>query len=593
MLPPKPPALDVPTFRSPAEPSPEPPVPGALQLATDADFWTLYEEVSTLGRGSFGEVKLVRLRSTGGLVAVKAVAKSGASASDSYGGITPQNEPQLLMAYQQASDRRKFDSAPARIGGRRKQRMGMTPQPSLTELQDALRVPEASKTRSPLRTPPLSRKAARPQTLPGRGGRKQKGRDRGNTDSMSIWELQAALGGLPGDATSEAEAAPSSAGGVPSLSSSSSAGVFQLPSSLAADPPRPSPLAKIASDEAPAGSSGSTDLQGAFIAVDEEDDDVDADDDVAEAERRQSEDAVRLLEVYESPATLFMVMRAELGGDLESRLASLPGGVFDEAEARDHTAAVLRALDGMHAQRVVHRDVKLGNVLLNERAEGRLGDFGLAERLPDDVVAPDDEGGTRPGLLTSVCGTHDCMAPEMVRCGHGEAAGYGTAVDMWALGVMVFTMLFGRHPFERPTEIATLTAILAADAPFPPAPAGRPAVSAAAKDLIRRLLAPDPDRRATAAEALRHAWIRGAELSPRSDGEASSGLSSPPPSLSPPPPSSSSLSGAEEGPAPASATTADSSPASTPRQISRLWQRPSVVKSAMSIALGRQTVGHT
>jgi len=583
-LPPKPPTLDVPTFRSPSEPSSEPPVPGALQLATDADFWTLYEEVSTLGRGSFGEVKLVRLRSTGGLVAVKAVAKSSASASDSYGGITPQNEPQLLMAYQQASDRRKFDSAPARIGGRRKQRMGMTPQPSLAELQDALRVPEASKTRSPLRTPPPSRKAARPQTLPGRGGRKQKGRDRSSTDSMNIWELQAALGGLPGEAASEAEAAPSSAGGAPS-SSSPLAGVFRLPSSVAAGSPGPPPLAKIASDEVPAGSSGVVGMQGTFLAVDEEDDDLDADDDLAEAERRQSEDAVRLLEVYESPATLFMVMRAELGGDLASRLASLPGGVFDEAEARDHTAAVLRALDGMHAQRVVHRDVKLGNVLLNERAEGRLGDFGLAERLPDDVAAApddDDEGGggaTRPGLLTSVCGTHDCMAPEMVRCGHGEADGYGTAVDMWALGVMVFTMLFGRHPFERPTEIATLTAILAADAPFPPAaPADRPAVSAAAKDLIRRLLTPEPDKRATAAEALRHAWIRGAELSPRSDGEAS-GLSSPPPSLSPPPSSSS--------------APADSSPASTARQISRLWQRPSVVKSAMSIALGRQTVGHT
>ena len=37
------------------------------------------------------------------------------------------------------------------------------------------------------------------------------------------------------------------------------------------------------------------------------------------------------------------------------------------------------------------------------------------------------------GLLTSVCGTHDCMAPEMVRCGHGEAAGCGREIDLWAL----------------------------------------------------------------------------------------------------------------------------------------------------------------
>ena len=121
------------TFTSPPpEPSPEPSVAGAHQIASDAEFWALYEEVSTLGRGSFGEVKLVRLRSTGVLVAVKTVAKSSAPAHELYGNVTPQNEPQLLMAYQRRSDQRKFDSAPARIGGRRKQRANMTPQSFVT-----------------------------------------------------------------------------------------------------------------------------------------------------------------------------------------------------------------------------------------------------------------------------------------------------------------------------------------------------------------------------------------------------------------------------------------------------------------------------
>lgn len=495
-LPPKPPALDVPTFAAPALPlpSPEPLVPGAHVLSSDAEFWELHQEMRTLGRGSFGEVRLVRVRSTGALVAVKMVTKSSAPANESYGGamMDARKEPNILLQVQ-----RKFDSAPARIGGRRKQHTSVMPQMSLCDLQDAIHAPAPAVAAS-LSTP-LSLRQARPQTLP---VRRRKDRERSGT--MSVWELREALGAQPGGvAAAEPEAAQLKAHGkrrVPSICEASS-GVVANEAAMA----------------------------------------------VATAEEGDEDDAVRLLEVYDSPATLFMVMRAELGGDLQSRLASLPGGVCGEAEAKAHAAAILRALDGMHAQGVVHRDIKPANVLLNEHNEGRLGDFGLAEMLP--------EGGA--GLLTSVCGTHDCMAPEMVRCGHGEVAGYGCAVDLWAVGLTLFTMLCGYHPFQRATEIATLTAILDADFSFPHAPD----LSEPAKDLIRRLLVPQPEHRATAAEGLRHAWLCADDTA----------------STSRPPP--------EPEAAAVEATLAT-------RQLSRLL-RPSVVKSTMAIALGRQVVGHT
>ena len=134
---------------------------------------------------------------------------------------------------------------------------------------------------------------------------------------------------------------------------------------------------------------------------------------------------------------------------------------------------------------------------------------------------------------------------------------YGREVDLWAVGLLLFTMLCGHHPFQRSTEIATLTAILDADFTFPPGAAP----SAPAKDLIRRLLVPQPECRATAAEGLRHEWIC-AE-----------------PATSP-------------GPVPPAEREASASDLST-RQVSRLL-RPSVVRSAMSIAgLGRQVLGHT
>eukprot|EP00966_Prymnesium_polylepis_P144607 3339157-Prymnesium_polylepis.1 len=97
------------------------------------------------------------------------------------------------------------------------------------------------------------------------------------------------------------------------------------------------------------------------------------------------------------------------------------------------------------------------------------------------------------------------MAPEMVRCGHGEAAGYGTPSDMWQMGLLLFELLFGTHPVARNTEIETLAAILAADYAFP---SGVDDVSEGARDLVRKLLVGDPAERLTAAECLRHPWIR-------------------------------------------------------------------------------------
>ena len=212
---------------------------------------------------------------------------------------------------------------------------------------------------------------------------------------------------------------------------------------------------------------------------------------------------VSLLEVYESPATLFMLMRAELGGDLAAHLAPLPGGLCDEARARGYARSVLRGLEALHAQRVVHRDLKLANVVLSADGEVRIADLGLAERLPEPIE------GQPPPLLRTVCGTHDNRAPEMILCGHGARPGYGCAVDLWQMGLLLYEMLYGVHPFTKPTEVETLGAILAADYAFPPcAAAPERSLSNAANDLIRSLLVTDPQMRPTAAECLQHEWLR-------------------------------------------------------------------------------------
>lgn len=209
---------------------------------------------------------------------------------------------------------------------------------------------------------------------------------------------------------------------------------------------------------------------------------------------------VRLLDVYQTPTTLFILMEPHLAGDLLTHTQALPGGVCCEAQARQHVLKLLLAVEHIHCRGIVHRDIKPANVLLSkDGAEPLLADFGLSEQLPAS------------GLLTSVCGTHDFLAPEMILCGRGDAPGYDTAVDMWSIGLLLFVLLYGHNPFEHSTEIETLQAILAADFSFPECTP----VSAAARDLIRRLLVPDPSQRLTAAQCLQHEWIVSAGTLPR------------------------------------------------------------------------------
>lgn len=120
----------------------------------------------------------------------------------------------------------------------------------------------------------------------------------------------------------------------------------------------------------------------------------------------------------------------------------------------------------------------------------KLGDFGLAARLPES------------GYLTSVCGSHDFLAPEMIRTGHGDRAGYGCSVDIWAFGLMLHGLLFGVNPFERDTDVETLQAILAGEYAVPTDRGATLAV----RDLLASMLVADPQRRASAEELVGHSW---------------------------------------------------------------------------------------
>nr|XP_037276461.1 serine/threonine-protein kinase PLK1-like [Rhipicephalus microplus] len=147
--------------------------------------------------------------------------------------------------------------------------------------------------------------------------------------------------------------------------------------------------------------------------------------------------------------------------------------ILTEAEARYFLHQLLLACHYLVQQKVIHRDLKLGNLLLNDKMELKVGDFGLAIRLQFD-------GEKR----RSLCGTPNYVAPEVL-----SKKGHSFEVDIWSVGCILFTLLVGHPPFETPTLKETYARIKRNEYRVPSS------VSSAARKLIRKLLQPDPARR--------------------------------------------------------------------------------------------------
>jgi predicted ATPase/tRNA A-37 threonylcarbamoyl transferase component Bud32 len=183
----------------------------------------------------------------------------------------------------------------------------------------------------------------------------------------------------------------------------------------------------------------------------------------------------------------FIVMEFIDGCTLQPLIAKRPS--IDEALRLVAQAA--RALAAAHAAGVVHRDIKPENIMLRGDGYVKVLDFGLARRLPtllqrDPVAAAD----TDPGVML---GTVAYMSPEQAR---GEAA--HSASDVFALGVVLYQLLTGRHPFEAGSAVGMLTAITTRH-PLPPSRLNAE-VSPRLDSWIESMLHKDSRLRPTAAE---------------------------------------------------------------------------------------------
>ncbi|MGE0709352.1 MAG: protein kinase [Planctomycetota bacterium] len=181
----------------------------------------------------------------------------------------------------------------------------------------------------------------------------------------------------------------------------------------------------------------------------------------------------------------FVVMDYVEGATLRDLLKQ---GALSERQALEHVASVVDALAYAHDRGFVHRDVKPENVLVTKDGRALLSDFGVTR------VLGGLEDLTRTGELL---GTPAYMAPEQVSSDLGAV---GPAIDVYAIGVLLYQLLCGRSPYEATSSVVLLSQLLNGD-PFPRPRELRPRLNPVWEDVILGALERDPKRRfANAAE---------------------------------------------------------------------------------------------
>jgi protein kinase A len=140
--------------------------------------------------------------------------------------------------------------------------------------------------------------------------------------------------------------------------------------------------------------------------------------------------------------------------------------------AQFYAAEIVLVLESLHSRNIVYRDLKPENVLIAADGHLRLADFGFAKVVPD--------------ITWTFCGTPEYLAPELVSA---TGTGYGRAVDWYALGVLIYEMLFGKPPFYHENHLKLYDLIANQPVRFPES------ADPKAVDLMRGFFEKNPTRR--------------------------------------------------------------------------------------------------
>uniref|UniRef100_A0A8C3ANW9 protein kinase C n=1 Tax=Cyclopterus lumpus TaxID=8103 RepID=A0A8C3ANW9_CYCLU len=179
---------------------------------------------------------------------------------------------------------------------------------------------------------------------------------------------------------------------------------------------------------------------------------------------------VNLFACFQTPEHVCFVMEYTAGGDL---MMHIHADVFSEPRAVFYSACVVLGLQFLHDHKIVYRDLKLDNLLLDKEGFVKIADFGLCK-----------EGMGFGDRTSTFCGTPEFLAPEVL-----TDTSYTRAVDWWGLGVLVYEMLVGESPFPGDDEEEVFDSIVNDEVRYPRF------LSTEAIGVMRRLLRRNPERR--------------------------------------------------------------------------------------------------
>lgn len=200
--------------------------------------------------------------------------------------------------------------------------------------------------------------------------------------------------------------------------------------------------------------------------------------------------------VFQSDLRLYFVMPFVQGGELYKHFLS--NKRFPEEVVKFYTIQIALAIGHLHSQGIIHRDLKLENILIDKDGYLKIIDFGLAKILKDDE------------MTHTLAGTPEYLAPEMI-----TQEGHDKNVDWWALGVLIYEMLIGVTPFYNKNRSIMMSKIQKSKIVFPHKEKYNIEYSDEVKDIICKLLSKKKGNRLGAKngidEILLHPWFKGVD----------------------------------------------------------------------------------
>lgn len=192
---------------------------------------------------------------------------------------------------------------------------------------------------------------------------------------------------------------------------------------------------------------------------------------------------IKLYQVLDTAQNIFVVMEYVSGGELFELVNDSRG--FDEATSRRYFRQIIDGVEYCHQNLVSHRDLKLENILVDEKGVIKIADFGLSNFMKDGQ------------FLRTSCGSLHYASPEIVK----GIQYTGAEIDIWSCGVILYAMLTGSLPFEDESKAVIVEKITKGAYMIPSQ------VSPLARDLVAKMLKVNPVERISIQEIKRHPWF--------------------------------------------------------------------------------------